>query len=37
LESDLQETDKIAQDVIKKLMSNEDSMYKKKKFFLIIF
>jgi len=27
LESDLQATDKIAQDVIEKLMSNEDSMY----------
>jgi urocanate hydratase len=27
LESDLQETDKIAQEIIKQLMSNEDSRY----------
>ncbi len=27
LESDLQETDRIAQEIIKQLMSNEDSRY----------
>jgi len=37
LESDLQETDKIAQDVIKKLMSNENSKFLDRILFLFIY
>ncbi len=37
LESDLQETDRIAEDMIKKLMSKEESMYSMKVFYFIEF
>ncbi len=37
LESDLQETDRIAEDMIRKLMSKEESMYSMKVFYFIEF